>query len=181
MGSGENKRPFEGSYKQTRWASSLGCSEIATAQFRFSIRIAWTLSSSYTSQSHRREPRLPQESLHRILSRVPTMAHAASMAHAADPFHQNTSIQLGTADVIQIQASRGIVSWACDRALLLSWAALVFIVINYVVQVSRFHSSQRTASKEEPQAPPRYPSLIPWLGHALPFALDNMRFMESVA
>ncbi len=109
------------------------------------------------------------------------MAHAANMAHAADPFHQNTSIQLETADVIHIQASRGIVSWACDRALLLSWAALVFIVINYAVQVSRFHTSQRTASKEDPQTPPRYPSLIPWLGHALPFALDNMRFMESVA
>jgi hypothetical protein len=97
---------------------------------------------------------------------------------AADAFH---TIQAPDPDVVHIQVSRSIGSWAFDRAQFVAWAALGAIIINYVVQVSRFHSIQRTASKEEPQTPPRYPSLIPWLGHALPFAFDNMRFMDRVA
>ena len=91
---------------------------------------------------------------------------------AMHSFHQARP----AAEVIHVQAPRSV----GDRLLLLSWVALAALCINYLVQVSRFHSIQRSASKEEPQCPPKYPSLIPWLGHAMPFALDNMRFVERV-
>ncbi|KAK3986954.1 cytochrome P450 [Cladorrhinum sp. PSN332] len=96
---------------------------------------------------------------------------------------------LTTPDVVQIHVSSsssspssrgGIGAWASERALFLAWAALAFIVVNYLVQLSHFHSVNRAASKETPQTPPKYPSLIPWLGHALPFAFDNWRFMDRV-
>ncbi|KAK3946143.1 cytochrome P450 [Diplogelasinospora grovesii] len=77
--------------------------------------------------------------------------------------------------------SRAVKLWISDRVLVICWAVVLALCINYAVEVAKFHRIQRIASKEQPQIPPKYPSLIPWLGHGLPFAFDNFRFMDRAA
>jgi hypothetical protein len=58
---------------------------------------------------------------------------------------------------------------------------LLGLLLNYAIEFGRYKWAHRTATKGHPLIPPRYPSLIPWLGHMLPFACDNGRFVNYVA
>jgi hypothetical protein len=78
-------------------------------------------------------------------------------------------------------SARDLVSWANNRMLQACWAAFAILCINYMVQTLRFHHVQQRANQQTCRTPPRYPSLIPWLGHTLPFALDNRRFLDRAA
>ncbi|KAF1849695.1 cytochrome P450 [Cucurbitaria berberidis CBS 394.84] len=53
------------------------------------------------------------------------------------------------------------------------------LAFNYGLQVIIYH--QQNLSLKEQQLPPKYPTLIPWLGSALPFLLDNANFLRTAS
>ncbi|KAF2119899.1 cytochrome P450 [Lophiotrema nucula] len=54
--------------------------------------------------------------------------------------------------------------------------ALAF-VFNYSISVFMYHRQHLRTNEQ--QLPPRYPTLIPWLGSAIPFLLDNANFLKT--
>lgn len=100
-----------------------------------------------------------------------------------DPSHHYFSIPLNIATARLQEAYSCAVTFcsSLDYSLLVCWMVLLGLLLKYAVEFGRYSWAHRTATKDHPLVPPRYPSLVPWLGHVLPFACDNDRFMNYVA
>jgi hypothetical protein len=64
-----------------------------------------------------------------------------------------------------------------SRGSVIGLITALVLVFNYLLQVHIYHRTQSHLG--EHQIPPKYLSLVPFLGSAIPFLLDNADFLRT--